>query len=307
MSERKAINKYYPPDYDPSKLPKQKKKTANQTIKIRMMAPYSMRCTNCNEYIAERRSFNARKETTNERYLNIKIIRFYITCPGCNNTITFRTNPQTSGYVPEQGAVRNYEPTRKVTSDAKVVETEDELLKRLEREEEENKKFQLLKEKRKRNPFWSEREALNAGDGDVMENLEKRLKEQQKQQEINEHLEELQNRLDDVESKGGSDKVAELAKEKVERELELQRENQLKAELDDAELAKLAFENKKRPAPEQSEEVEKEALQGIPPPSKKVHLRKRPVIPSAISIKRKPILQPKNEINLGYSSSSDSE
>ncbi|ABN64320.2 predicted protein, partial [Scheffersomyces stipitis CBS 6054] len=181
MSERKAINKYYPPDWDPSKVVK-RKRDPNQTIKIRMMAPYSMRCTKCNEYIAERRSFNARKETTNETYLKTKIIRFHITCPRCNNHISFKTNPQTAGYTPEEGAVRNYEPTRK---------TEDELLQRLEKEEQENLKFQTLKERRKRNPFWNKQESLQAG-GDVYENLEKRLSEQQREQQLNEHLEELQ-------------------------------------------------------------------------------------------------------------------
>ena len=102
MSERKAINKWYPPDYDPSKIPKRAKKNANQPIKIRMMAPYSMRCLKCDEYIGARRSFNARKEITNEKYLNIKIIRFYITCPGCNNTITFKTDPKNAGYTPKK-------------------------------------------------------------------------------------------------------------------------------------------------------------------------------------------------------------
>ncbi|KAI5953110.1 cwf16 [Candida jiufengensis] len=191
MSERKAINKYYPPDYDPSKVVRQKKnKNVNQTIKIRMMAPYSMRCLKCNEYIAERRSFNARKETTDEKYLNIKIIRFYITCPGCNNTISFKTNPAEAGYTPEEGAVRNFEPSKKKR---KQEETDDELLKRLENEDIEDKKFQLLQKKRQKNPFWKEQDDSK---GDVMEKFEKRLIEQQKQQQINEELEAIQRQVE---------------------------------------------------------------------------------------------------------------
>lgn len=197
-------------------------------------------------------------------------------------------------------------------------ETEDELLRRLEREEEENRQFQVLKEKRKKNPFWSQREdALNGGgaggsnEEDVMEKLEKRLKEQQQQQEINDHLEELQTRLEEVESKGGSDVVAQLAKEKVEREIELRREQKLKVqEQDDAERAKLAFElrnQQKRPMePVDNNVVAGDAQQ---PPTKKLQ-RKRPIIPSTITIKRKPTIIPqqKNEIKLDYSSSSsDSE
>ncbi|KAF6072742.1 hypothetical protein FOB64_000749 [Candida albicans] len=94
----------------------------------------------CDEYIGARRSFNARKEITNEKYLNIKIIRFYITCPGCNNTITFKTDPKNAGYTPEEGAVRNYEK-------AKPTETEDDILARLQKEEEEDQKYHLLQAK----------------------------------------------------------------------------------------------------------------------------------------------------------------
>ena len=179
MSERKAINKWYPPDYDPSKIPRPKK-NANQPIKIRMMAPYSMRCLKCDEYIGARRSFNARKEITNEKYLNIKIIRFYITCPGCNNTITFKTDPKNAGYTPEEGAVRNYEK-------AKPTETEDDILARLQKEEEEDQKYHLLQAKRKKNPFWNE-QTLG------MENLEQRLKEQHHHQKLDQQLEAIQAR-----------------------------------------------------------------------------------------------------------------
>ncbi|KAL6450824.1 YJU2 Splicing factor YJU2 [Candida maltosa Xu316] len=201
MSERKAINKWYPPDYDPSKLPKKTKKTnANQSIKIRMMAPYSMRCLQCDEYIGKRRSFNARKEVTNEKYLNIKIIRFYITCPSCNNTITFKTDPQNGDYTPEQGAVRNFEKKK----DTSKQESEDDLLARLEKEEEENSKFKLLQKKRKNNPFWNEQSV-------GMENLGKRLEDQQKQQLLNDQLEKIQNKVDN----NNQSNLEDLAREKL--------------------------------------------------------------------------------------------
>ena len=50
MSERKVLNKYYPPDFDPSKIPKSKE-PRNKTFCIRLMAPCNMRCTTCGEYI----------------------------------------------------------------------------------------------------------------------------------------------------------------------------------------------------------------------------------------------------------------
>ena len=218
MSERKAINKWYPPDYDPSQLPKKKpKQNGNQTIKIRMMAPYSMRCLKCDEYIGERRSFNARKEVTQEKYLNTKIIRFYINCPGCNNTITFKTDPKNAGYTPEGGAVRNFEKKKQPQT-----ETEDDLLDRLQKEEEEDKKFKELQEKRKKNPFWKEQST-------GMENLEKRLQEQQKQQVLNEQLEAIQSKVE-----VDKEKLEDMAREKL---------NQSKRKLDIPQTIKL----KKKP------------------------------------------------------------
>lgn len=165
-----------------------------------------MRCLNCNEYIPERRSFNAKKEPTTENYLNIKIIRFHIYCPRCNNTITFKTNPQTAGYLPEAGAVRNFEPTKK-TSNAPPVETEDELFKRLEKEEEENSEFQILKNKRKNNPFWKANDSSN----DKIESLQDRLTQQLHQQEMMEGLENLHQKYEDINSKGGKEVLTDQA------------------------------------------------------------------------------------------------
>ncbi len=42
MGERKVLNKYYPPDFDPAKLPKGKQRDYNE-MKVRMMLPMSVR------------------------------------------------------------------------------------------------------------------------------------------------------------------------------------------------------------------------------------------------------------------------
>ena len=61
MSERKVLNKYYPPDFDPAKIPRGPK-GRNSTFIIRLMAPCNMRCTTCGEYIYKGRKFNARSD-----------------------------------------------------------------------------------------------------------------------------------------------------------------------------------------------------------------------------------------------------
>jgi len=137
MSERKVLNKYFPPDFDPSKIPKRVKKK-NEQKKVRLMAPFSMHCITCGNWIAKSTKFNARKETVEgEMYLTIKIFRFYIRCPRCSAEITFKTDPKNADYVCEHGALRNFDSSR----EERILGEE----KKLERQQqEENNPMQAL-------------------------------------------------------------------------------------------------------------------------------------------------------------------
>ncbi|CAG7683790.1 unnamed protein product [Allacma fusca] len=108
MSERKVLNKYYPPDFDPSKIPRVRQ-SKNRQFTVRLMAPCNMRCNTCGEYIYKGKKFNARKEDVeNETYLGIRIYRFYIKCTRCLAEISFKTDPQSTDYIIENGATRNF-------------------------------------------------------------------------------------------------------------------------------------------------------------------------------------------------------
>jgi hypothetical protein len=109
MSERKVLNKYYPPEFDPSKIPKLKQ-PKNRTFSIRLMAPFNMRCLTCGEYIYKGKKFNSRKENVdNEDYLGLRIFRFYIKCPRCVAEIAFKTDLANTDYALEAGATRLFE------------------------------------------------------------------------------------------------------------------------------------------------------------------------------------------------------
>ncbi|KAF6742315.1 CWC16 protein [Ephemerocybe angulata] len=127
MAERKVLNKYFPPDFDPSLIPRRKvAKNAQQVV--RLMAPL----------FHAGKKFNARKETVEgEDYFGIKIFRFYIKCTLCSAEITFKTDPKNTDYAAEHGASRNFEPWR----DEEAVQEEDRLAKL---DEEENNPMKVL-------------------------------------------------------------------------------------------------------------------------------------------------------------------
>lgn len=142
MSERKVLNKYYPPDFDASKLPRVKREK-NRQFTIRLMAPFNMRCTTCGEYIYRGKKFNARKEDViGKLYLGIQIYRFYIKCTKCLAEITFVTDPESQDYAMENGAIRNFESVR-------LAEKQAEHEEKQKKEEEANNPMKLLENRTK--------------------------------------------------------------------------------------------------------------------------------------------------------------
>ncbi|KAG7559539.1 CWC16 protein [Arabidopsis thaliana x Arabidopsis arenosa] len=104
MGERKNLNKYHPPDFDPKKIHRIKK-PKNQQKKIRFMLPVRVRCNTCGNYMSEGTKFNCRDEDViTETYLGIKIHRFYIKCTKCLEEVTIKTDPRNESYTVESGA-----------------------------------------------------------------------------------------------------------------------------------------------------------------------------------------------------------
>ena len=61
MGERKVLNRYFPPDFDPLLVPKRKYDPYKQ-VEVRMMIPFSLQCIKCGEYMYRGKKFNSRKE-----------------------------------------------------------------------------------------------------------------------------------------------------------------------------------------------------------------------------------------------------
>eukprot|EP00752_Nemacystus_decipiens_P011335 g10072.t1 len=138
MGERKVLNKYFPPDFDPKKVPRLKRDPEKQ-INVRMMIPFSMQCNTCGEFMYRGKKFNSLKEDCiGEDYLGIRRFRFYIKCVICSQEITFKTDPENGDYELETGASRNFESwtdkqaTEKEHKEARELEEKSDNMKQLE-------------------------------------------------------------------------------------------------------------------------------------------------------------------------------
>ncbi|KAL3477676.1 CWC16 protein [Aspergillus californicus] len=267
MSERKVLTKYYPPDFDPSAItrtPKHLRQQGPKVITVRLMAPFSMKCTQCGEYIYRGRKFNARKETTEEKYFSIPIYRFYIRCTRCSGEITFLTDPKNMDYRSEKGAKRNFEPWRDSKADNQN-ETEQEVLDRLEREDGE------------------EQEQL---DRDKMAELEEKMLDSKREMAIADALDEIRTRnarIERNEALGDDAALAGVADEPDEAILRAQNE--------DEEAARKAFmtdtgEKVKRLAEEDA--VPEQVSAPAPPPSFARVKKPKKAMANGLGIKKKP-------------------
>jgi hypothetical protein len=270
MSERKVLTKYYPPDFDPSKITRSRapKQAGPKVQTVRLMAPFPMKCMACGEYIYKGRKFNARKETTEEKYYSIPIYRFYIRCTRCSGEITFKTDPKNMDYECERGAKRNTEPWR--MNGGGKQESDEERLDRLEREEEEK---------------------------NAMQELETKTLDAKREMAVADALDEIRTRNARNERVGKDGLEVTVARESINEEKRRQ-------DQEDEEAARKAFmqryaameeiiitdddqESETNPVPPP---ITKEAALDMPPPSFKRVVKKKRDHGAAFGIKKKPSL-----------------
>ncbi len=218
MAERKTLNKYYPPDFDPLSIkPRRNKKPPTGLQTVRMMAPWSMRCVSCNEYIYKGKKFNVRKEKSNESYMNIQKINFYFRCPRCASEIKIRTDPKNADYEPVSGVVRNYDPVRR--NEVNHEQTLEERLEELEKEQ---------------------REGEEEDEENAIAKLEAKLLDTKREQEISEELDNIRSANARIEAANAQGILSDSVNSKI---IEKEKEIQKQQDKEDSELARKAFRN----------------------------------------------------------------
>lgn len=120
MGERKGVNKYYPPDFDPAKhhsingywnthpLRERARKLSQGILIIRFEMPYNIWCDGCKNHIGMGVRYNAEKKKVGN-YYTTPIYRFRMKCHLCVNYIEMQTDPATCDYVIVSGAARKEE------------------------------------------------------------------------------------------------------------------------------------------------------------------------------------------------------
>jgi len=121
MAERKATNKYYPPDWDPSKgsintyrkshpLRDRARKVGEGVLVVRFELPFNVWCSGCDSLLAMGVRFNAEKSRVGN-YYSTPIYKFAMKCRSCANHLEIQTDPANLDYTIIEGARRQVRRT----------------------------------------------------------------------------------------------------------------------------------------------------------------------------------------------------
>jgi len=124
MAERKAVNKYYPPEWTPDQgsintfrnshpLRDRARKLGEGIMIVRFEMPFNIWCGGCEEHIGRGVRYNAEKKHIGN-YFSTRIFQFRMKCHLCNHWIEIHTDPEKCDYVVVSGGrrkVETFEPT----------------------------------------------------------------------------------------------------------------------------------------------------------------------------------------------------
>ena len=201
-----VLNKYYPPDFDPELLPRNKKPRDRQ-IEVRIMIPFTLCCLTCKEFSYRGKKFNSKKEIAQDiNYLGLHIHRFFIKCPRCASEIVFRTDPETADYKMESGATRNYEIWNDRRNEVEEEDNGDDAMKALEARTQDSKMEMEILDALDDTKAMNKRK-LNVDTSKIIDKM--RDKEQAEARDKIELGEEDEQLLEEVEFASSSRRIAE--------------------------------------------------------------------------------------------------
>jgi coiled-coil domain-containing protein 130 len=104
MAERRAVNKWYPPDWNPSMgsvnqywgqhpLRERARKLKEGILIVRFEMPFNIWCGGCEKHIAMGVRFNAEKKKVGH-YHSTPIWNFSMTCHMCSHRFEIQTDPK---------------------------------------------------------------------------------------------------------------------------------------------------------------------------------------------------------------------
>ncbi|KAG0370962.1 hypothetical protein BGZ54_002109 [Gamsiella multidivaricata] len=140
MADRKATNKYYPPDWDPSKgsinsyvgqhpLRDRARKLDQGILIVRFELPYNIWCNGCNNPIGMGVRYNAEKKKIGN-YYSSPILSFRMKCHLCDNWFEIQTDPKNAAYVVTAGARKKVEDFDAADNETLEIDTPEEFERR---------------------------------------------------------------------------------------------------------------------------------------------------------------------------------
>lgn len=142
MAERKATNKYYPPDWDPSKgsvnrhkkshpLRDRARKLDQGILIVRFEMPFNIWCLKCENHIGMGVRYNAEKSRVGQ-YYSSPIYKFKMKCHLCDNHFEIQSEPSKFDYIILSGARKQSRLNQDGDDDLdQVVIDQDEAKKRM--------------------------------------------------------------------------------------------------------------------------------------------------------------------------------
>lgn len=136
MAERKAVNKYYPPDFDPAvhgtlnayhgRHPlgsRARKLRSEGAVILRFEMPFSAWCDVCRTLLPRGTRFNAEQRRAG-RYHSTRVYRFTMRCPCCGCQFVIETDPAHADYRAVAGATRKTEEWAQASSEGPALADE---------------------------------------------------------------------------------------------------------------------------------------------------------------------------------------